>query len=155
MSIAVIIILILLGLFGVSSSTADGPDCAGDDCITTVTMGAWMPVEINGISGVIVADADGGMFMQAEEYWSPEIQDVERAEEAITAQEGVLGHFRQYVGYIDNGERKIYINGFTDPMGRDWLSEPVMVEDGGEAFFGATFNVDTGTLENFSFNGEA
>jgi hypothetical protein len=62
---------------------------------------------------------------------------------------------RQYLGLVIDGDRKIYVNGFCDDMGRNWYAEYVAVDDGGDCFFGGMYNVDTAELEYFSFNGFA
>lgn len=158
MSLIVILILILLGLFGVSADpvVVEGPDCAqdgSDGCVQAVT--PWEPVTIGGVEGVIVAEADGGLFVGQEGYFKPTTDQLTAAELAIAREQGVLDHQRQYVGYIENGERKLFVNGFCDSSGQDWHAEPILVADGGECYFTAIYNLDTSELERFTYNGEA
>jgi hypothetical protein len=155
MSILIIIIMILLGVFGFGIAVETECQSTEDGCVETVTSSSWMTVEIDGVVGVIVAEGDGPLFQAADGFWTPSIDDLEAVEFAIAAAQGELDHLRQYVGYIEGGQRKIYVNGFKDTFGIDWTSEPVVVEDGGESFFQAIYNVDTGELELFMFNGEA
>jgi hypothetical protein len=155
MSILIIIILILVGAFGFEVAVESGCQPVEDGCIETVTSTTWMPVEVDDVPGVIVAEEDGPRFLAADGFWTPLIDDLEAAEFAVAVEHGDLDHLRQYVGFIENGQQKIYINGFRDSVDLDWMSEPVVVEDGGEAFFQAVFNVESGELERFQFNGEA
>jgi hypothetical protein len=155
MSILIIIILIALGAFGFGVAVETDCQSAEDRCIATVTASSWMPVEVDGVSGVIVTGEDGPRFFAADAFWTPSIDDLEAAELAIASAQGDLDHLRQYVGFIEGGQHKIYVNGFRDAVGIDWMSELVFVEDGGDAFFQAVYNVDTGELERFQFNGEA
>ena len=114
-----------------------------------------MPVTVDGIDVVIVAEDDGNLLGEAESYWTPAYADVPAAEEAIAAEQGTLEHKRQYVGFGEGGERKILFNGFCDAFGLDWHAGPALVEDGGRCTFEAECNVDTGELERFRFNREA
>ncbi len=155
MSLVILIVLIVLGFFGVGVVEESSCSADADGCVATVTVTAWIPVEIHGVPGVIVAEADGGLFLAADGFWTPSEADIAAAEDAIEAAQGDLDHLRQYVGYVEDGERKILVNGFATDLGIDWRSQPVLVDDGGEAFFTAVYNVDTGELENFAFNGVA
>jgi len=158
--IVIIIILVVAGLFGLTSgeeaiSEPVMVSCVSTDGSTKDCDEIWQPVDANGVAGVIVGVDDGNAFTSAEEYWYPGDEDVAAAEQAIAARQGPLEHMRQYVGYIEDGDRKILVNGFCDAFDSDWLHEPVLVLDGGECFFTAVYNVTTGELESFSFNGEA
>ena len=156
MSIIILVIIVLIGLFGFAPSGE--PDCVGDGegcAAPAAVVTSWTPVTVDGIEGVVVAEGDGSLFVEADSWWTPSIADVAAAEEAITAAQGPLDHQRQYVGFIDNGEHKVLVNGFCDAFGLDWTTQPILVADGGECFFEAVYNVDTGELEGFQFNGEA
>src|SRR6266516_4116275 len=58
-------------------------------------------------------------------------------------------YYRQYVGIVLGGRRLIYVNGFQSivlhdfPDSTAWQRTPVMVCDGGEAFFGAEYDPST------------
>jgi len=93
--------------------------------------------------------------LEGDAYWLPGLADIEAAELALSDEVGELDHDRQYAGYIEDGNRKIYINGFCDAPGVDWHERPVLVQDGGDCFFTTIYNVDAGELERFRFNGEA
>jgi len=105
-----------------------------------------------------------------EQGWSPSPSDIARFEAALpnalapaAAKHAFLkavskGWLRQYVGMIRKGRRVIYGNFF--PTGFDgefnyWRREPVVVCDGGAAFFGAEFDADRNVITNIEFNGYA
>lgn len=122
----------------------------------------WQPVSIGDVDGVIVGSGDASLFVDSlgldlddDAYWRPAVADVEAAEAALTDEAGELDHMRQYAGYTEDGERKIFINGFCDALGVDWRERPVFVDDGGECFFTAIYNVESGEVERFQFNGQA
>jgi hypothetical protein len=118
------------------------------------TAPGWEAVTVDGHEGVILSEEDALRFSwDAEDAWMPAVADIEQAEAAIREQEGDLGHKRQYLGWIVDGERVIYVNGFCDDLGRNWHVEYIAVDDGGDCFFSAMYNVDTDELEYFSFNG--
>lgn len=132
---------------------------AGVDGITGI---GWERVSVDGIEGVIVPAHDAGSLVSrtypdlaGDDYWTPTLADVEAAEAAIAAEQGDLTHRRQYAGYAENGERKVYVNGFCEGFDSKWTIQPVRVEDGGECYFTAVYNVDRDELEMFRFNGEA
>ena len=79
------------------------------------------------IEGVIVAETDGPQFIGADGYWTPSVEDVTAVEDAIADEQGELDQVRQYLGYVVDGERKIFVNGFCDDWDTDWRSEPVIV----------------------------
>jgi hypothetical protein len=156
MSIIILIIFVLVGFFGIAE--ADDSDCAGDGkgCASPAAVAtAWMPVTVDDIDGVIVTEEDGAHFIGAEAFWTPATTDVAAAEAAIAAEQGILNHQRQYVGFVEDGDHKVLVNGFCDAFGLDWMSQPVLVEDGGECYFEAVYNAASGVLERFQFNGEA
>ncbi|KAF0202933.1 MAG: hypothetical protein FD170_1510 [Bacteroidetes bacterium] len=66
---------------------------------------------------------------------------------------------RQYFGYIDkNGDRILLINCFW-AMGKNcndlWLTDRIMVLDGGSYFWNIKFNLDTNELFDLNINGYA
>jgi hypothetical protein len=111
------------------------------------------------VNGVIVApdavDEFGLWFGTSLETWEPATADVQAAEDALLEEQGALAQFRQYAGFVEDGDRKVLINGFCDAFETNWYRQVVIVMDGGDCFFQAVFNVDTGELERFSFNGNA
>jgi hypothetical protein len=145
----------------------DDPDCGtdgADGCIfidsdlpdpETAAPG-WEPVRVNGIDGVILpANAGEDFLIEATEFWKPDVALVEKAEFALEAEQGFLSHYRQYVGFEDevDGTRKILINGFCDAGSTNWYRTPMIVMDGGDCYFNAEFDVETGEIDSFAFNG--
>ncbi len=124
-------------------------------------------------TGVIVPEAAAADFVaaagwdEAIEFWTPAPDDVAALEEAFdtawaeqpAAADGRFAdpreHRRQYVGTIVDGRRLIEVNGFCDPHGTDWTSEPVVVLDGGACYYRATWDVDGGEFLALTVNGEA
>jgi hypothetical protein len=66
-------------------------------------------------------------------------------------------YHRQYVGIITDGARRIYGNFY--PGREDFLPEettmPIIVCDGGPAFWGITYDIETKTFMQPDFNGSA
>ena len=146
MKIVWIILLILLGviLFGT------GIPMAG----TTSTTAAM--VEVDGNPGVILDAAD---YRQEAEGWSPDLADLQAAEDAVRnapagAREPQLDGYRQYVGLVEEGDRKIIVNSMCMEID-GWTEAYIEVADGGPCFWNALYNVETGELEFLIVNGEA
>lgn len=158
MSLIAIIMLILAFLgFGFFST---GPDVAvstvvpATEVVVEVPASGWALIEVDGVQGVIVPEDDASGFGLGDSYWTPSVVDVIEAEEAIVEAEGPLDHTRQYAGIVEDGVQKVLVNGFCSDE-PDWMSEPIIVMDGGECFFTAIYNVETAELELFTFNGVA
>lgn len=65
------------------------------------------------------------------------------------------GWLRQYVGLVRGGKRFIYGN-FLPARNGDWgawRTEPMIVCDGGPAFFGVEYDVEKDRITDFAFNG--
>jgi hypothetical protein len=107
-----------------------------------------------------------------ESGWMPRARDIARLEArlpAALAQEvagwdaaaraglknAPTGWYRQYVGIVRGGKRFIYGNFL--PVGRDdwghWRVEPMIVCDGGPAFFGTEYDVEKDEISDLAFNG--
>jgi hypothetical protein len=74
---------------------------------------------------------------------------------AAPARFTAVEYYRQYSGLIIGGRRVVYVNGFrsgrTPPA--NWQTVAPRTCDGGLSFFGAEFDVETGTITDLSFNG--
>jgi len=103
------------------------------------------------------------------DYWTPGPADIAKLESALPAalppvsnwrgkvlSNAPKGWLRQYVGFLRGGRRFIYGNFFPDAPDQraGWRQAPVMVCDGGPAFFGVEFDADRGTITDLEFNGE-
>ena len=65
-------------------------------------------------------------------------------------------YFRQYIGVVAQKQRLVYINFFRrSDSDESWQTEPVIVCDGGDSYWGIVYNVDQKTFERPEFNGEA
>lgn len=146
MKIIWIILIILLGLilFGTGGPPVISPP-------TTANL-----VEINGNPGVILDASD---YRRDAEGWTPEIAHLQAAEDAVSAEppgrrEPQLDGYRQYVGIIDEGDRKVIVNSMCMEID-GWTESYIEVMDGGACFWHALYNVETGELEFLIVNGEA
>lgn len=64
------------------------------------------------------------------------------------------GWLRQYVGIVRDGRRTIYGNFVPKGAGAGrWRTEPIIVCDGGESFFGAEYDVVAKRFTQVAFNG--
>lgn len=104
-------------------------------------------------------------------YWTPAKEDVLALEANLPAYlkyklpanhyayglwDKLPEYKRQYVGYVIDGERRIFANYFCDSFNGDyWKSGLVMVMDGGECFFHVLYRVDAQTFTVLSINGFA
>lgn len=142
-----LMILILLGLllFGAGAPTVEPPPPS------TALM-----VEVNGHPGVIL---DVETYRHDVEGWTPGTADLQAAEDAVLAappgrREPQIDGYRQYVGIIENGQRKIAVNSMCMEID-GWTERYIEVADGGACFWNAVYNVDTGELESLIVNGDA
>lgn len=142
----VVLLLLLALIFGVGSvSTAtriDGPVAAVNP-----------EVEINGNPGVILPAESGENWMPSDEHLQA-AEDAVEAETRNSARPPVLDGYRQYIGVVEDGQRKIRINSMCSEAD-NWRIRLIEVEDGGPCYWGATYNVDTGEIESLVVNGEA
>jgi len=109
-----------------------------------------------------------------EATWQPTGADIAALEAALPAalraEHEAAGHDwsrfpadwrRQYGGIVRGGRRFVYGNFYPRHIddGRDdpnrWRREPVMVCDGGAAFFGVEYDVAARRFTHFGFNGSA
>jgi hypothetical protein len=119
------------------------------------------------IIGAVLSDVEGGWFRSGAEAWAPTAEVVAAAEQA--ALECIrrsapaiferLEEYRcQYMGFVFDGQRRIYCNFFRhdeDEADEDWRTEPVCVLDGGDDYFHLEYDPDSRTCANFYVNGEA
>ena len=67
-----------------------------------------------------------------------------------------IAYHRQYVGFVDHGERFIYGNFYPGEIAGVYESrDAVRVCDGGPVFWGIVYRVKTKTFEQLRFNGRA
>ena len=112
-----------------------------------------------------------GLPYQAESFWRPSRSEIRRFDQKLSL---ALGQARseyhhdppgalwqysvQYIGYVRDGKRLIYAQGFLCghadsclDVSQNWR----VVMDGGTSVFGASFDVETGKLLGLGFNGYA
>lgn len=106
--------------------------------------------------------------------WQPSAEDIAALEavlpqaliaasarEANEFREAPRGWRRQYGGFLRGGRRFIYGNFFPHRgagfghWDKDWRQAPVMICDGGHAFFGVEYDVEGRRITHVDFNGYA
>jgi hypothetical protein len=103
-------------------------------------------------------------------FWQPSVSEVEELERALpkflTEREKSgaqvppkdAAYHRQYVGFIENGERFIYANVYPSSVVREAApyeaKRPIVVCDGGSAFWGIVYRMSTRTFGEPHFNGK-
>lgn len=133
--------LIVRGLFAADAVSDHNPDV----------------IAVNGNPAVVF---DATSYQRDAEGWTPTMDDLLAAEDAVmevAAQDDrgafVFG-YRQYAGFMEDGERKIVIHSMCKSLD-DWDKHFLLVLDGGPCFWQATYNVDTSEVEHFYVNGNA
>ncbi len=91
-------------------------------------------------------------------YWTPNASDLRLLDANLPKR--LVPYYRQYLGITERGRRLIYINGFsagdaTQFTGGpyDWHRHAVVVEDGGDNFFHATYDPALRKVTRLLFNG--
>ena len=59
----------------------------------------------------------------------------------------------QYTGVIIDQKKYIYLNAFTSNDNPNWDNRPIVVCDGGMAYWGVLFNIEDLSFSELSFNG--
>jgi hypothetical protein len=103
-------------------------------------------------------------------HWRPDAGDIAALEAALPGRlrpgddevrGAPRGWHRQYAGFLRGGHRYVYGNFFPGQMGGaggdadGWRRTPIMVCDGGHAFFGVEYDVDARRITEIDFNGYA
>jgi hypothetical protein len=104
-------------------------------------------------------------------YWKPTTADMKSIRVALIAylrlhgsgsNANVAGHLDeyrlQYLGYSDDGERFVLVNGFCRSFWESqvsWRSSLVFVLDGGSCLFRANYRIEDSKVIKFEVNGES
>lgn len=139
---------------------------------------AELPEGISVPTGVILPRAvTGGMLDQcsrevpprADAEWTPRPEQIEALEGDLPAymMRAAAGRLllalpryrRQYGGYVVGADSIIYVNAFLpEPFfdsATDWRRQPVLICDGGEAYWGVSYDPARGRFFGLAFNGHA
>ena len=111
-------------------------------------------------------------------YWTPTAADIRQLERDVPGflktkhlpAPSLMKHdYRQYAGFVQNGHRLIYVNGFPDDAadvfakGKTatradhvrWQYQAIVACDGGPSFYGMEYDPQTRQFQHLLFNGEA
>ncbi len=123
------------------------------------------------VRGVTLSGAAAkGLFHQcsresprADGWWKVSPRDVQNLEAASprfwNAQKpkshlSLTNYYRQYAGFRRQGRKMIYLNACEASMAdKDWKTQPMVVCDGGDGFFGVEYDVQLHMFRALSFNG--
>jgi len=164
-------VVILAALLGMSACKAERNSAA-----LIPSWAALVPSQ----NAAVVGQPCGPPLHAAEGIWSPSQEDIRRLERQLnlvleeslarsllpdSLRPAVNDYYRQYAGVIVNGRRLIYVTGFhrqylasVQQLHGDttaWRTQPVLVCDGGEFYFGAAYDPSDGHFIAFQFNGYA
>ncbi|MSU77178.1 MAG: hypothetical protein EXS16_03675 [Gemmataceae bacterium] len=131
------------------------------------------------------ADCEGVIFRKGEGWesnhwyfsaWTPSREEIRSAEERLPTFLGELAktcvekydaesaqliaatlntYLRQYFGIVIGEQQVVFINFFTRDFVENWMTEPVIVCDGGCNFFQVIYRPTQGDFQSFTVNGEA
>src|SRR5262245_17640811 len=100
-----------------------------------------------------------------EEYWTPETDDIRRAESVVRScavlhlphrAAEVQRYARQYTGFVMGGKRLLFVQLFRHAEAYpNWKCVPVVVDDGGDAYFHLEVDPENSECHQFYANGNA
>jgi hypothetical protein len=108
---------------------------------------------------------DEETIRQMETLLAPALQDAINHEQPDESKrQAASGYYRQYFGFVVEGHRIVYVNGFHEVYlklssgGRrtatpNWRDNAVNVCDGWTPFFGAEYDPASGAIQHLRFNG--
>jgi hypothetical protein len=106
-------------------------------------------------------------------FWQPQISQIAGLEQLLPGflEKNLSGqrhppiqdYGRQYAGLIVKERKIIYVNGFVngflsgkkDRESQTWRTNPILVCDGGNGFFGVEYDPQTKSFQSLAFNGVA
>lgn len=154
---------LLVLLLVLTWSFAESPDLDAP----VIEFAPWIPVRVNGNEGVILPRDAAPELVAWDDpidgYWLPGEEWLARAEDAVAREAAgiadkdrkpVIRGYRQYAGFIANGERLMFISSMCSPFD-NWRNSVIVVSDGGPCYWHAVYNVDTDELESLTVNGRA
>jgi len=100
-------------------------------------------------------------------FWQPQISQIAELEQLLPGlleknfsgqrHPPIQDYRRQYAGLIVQERKLIYVNGFLSGNREleGWRTNPVVVCDGGNSFFGVEYDPQTKSFQSLAFNGVA
>ena len=109
-----------------------------------------------------------GLYPPSASYWTPSESDVLVAEKGLIPfleksknpkapeiLKRIETYKRQYRGIVLRGHKQIFVRFLCETLSEDWMSDEVVVVDGGSCFFNLQFSTETKTFSHLWVNGEA
>lgn len=139
---------------------------APSDGAVTPLARPWIEVTINGNPGVLLPREAAYQLVSGDDvegYWLPGEEWLAEAENAVVKATSEIPDeerrpriegYRQFAGFMLDGQRMIAINSFCDEF-EGWRQSVVYVADGGACYWQATYNATTGELTRLMVNGHA
>jgi len=126
----------------------------------------------NGLTVILVGAQAAGHFAKGTQFWTPTANDIAQLETGLQAiakktpvpnvrpgqpaQNIATTYHRQYIGILQGGKKKIYVNAFRASKEAEfphWREKFVMVFDGGSGFYHTIYDVESHHFEAVRFNG--
>jgi hypothetical protein len=127
--------------------------------------GSVIEVEAEGVHGVIFPAEAEAIGWPDEDRWTPSVDEALKADaiarqctkrEAPDVHERYKEYTRQYVGYLHENRKLIFINYFIERPDFDyWEEKLVRVKDGGIGFVEVRVDLATSTCVQMYVHGEA
>ena len=137
----------------------------------------WAVVFPESSAGTLLKQCTRRLTPRADQFWVPDAKTIRQLERVLRPalqqaldrqfearhRKPAAEYYRQYGGIVIGGRRVVYVNGFHKlhlqmfneayPDRRPtWRKQAVNVCDGGSLFFGAEYDVATGTIGTIQFN---
>lgn len=166
-----LVIVLLLVLVACSSESAPLSQPAQPTApVQTVSQGQpYQDLQVAGLEAVIIPGGQAPQYIQTmfgrqeSGYWTPSQDDILKMEEQLkiylqnfvgqNVLKDLSSYKRQYVGIVKEESKLLLGNYFCEVSSIDWKQQPVIVEDGGNCYFQAELDMDSGQIVYFMVNG--
>lgn len=151
----------IVGLTGLAACTGD--EVAVDVAVDVDDASVEVIVDEAGYSGLLVDSEDVTFeISDDDERFTPSLDDVAAFESALLVDldpeiEDPADYYRLYYGHRRDEASYLYVSAFCNTWleGRAPPNPGDFVDDGGDCFWQASFNLETGSTEWFRVNGES
>ena len=127
------------------------------------------PFHLPGVTFTEKQTLESGCEFQNRSLWVPALTQIEELETNLPQHLAKSNHpdagamvarlpnyRRQYLGFIDEGHQRIYVNAFCQAHtanDESWRTEFVLVQDGGSCYFQIIYDVESKSFIRLSVNG--